>query len=99
MCVPRPASPPPEANGPSKLPPIRSPNASPRSIDGRDINLGGDVITAIDDKTVRKIDDILVYLEREKTVDDNLKLTILREGQLQDINIALAARPNQFESP
>jgi S1-C subfamily serine protease len=71
----------------------------PRIIDGRDINLGGDVITAIDDKTVRKIDDILVYLEREKTVEDNLKLTILREGQLQDINIALAARPNQFESP
>jgi S1-C subfamily serine protease len=71
----------------------------PRSIDGRDINLGGDVITAIDDKTVRKIDDILVYLEREKTAEDNLKLTILREGQLQDINIALAARPNQFESP
>jgi S1-C subfamily serine protease len=71
----------------------------PRSIGGREINLGGDVITAIDDKTVRKIDDILVYLEREKTVEDNLKLTILREGQLQDINIALAARPNQFESP
>lgn len=71
----------------------------PRSIEGRDINLGGDVITAIDDKTVRKIDDILVYLEREKTAEDNLKLTILRDGQLQDINIALAARPNQFESP
>ena len=71
----------------------------PRSIDGRDINLGGDVITAIDDKTVRKIDDILVYLQREKTAEDNLKLTILRDGQLQDINIALAARPNQFESP
>lgn len=71
----------------------------PRSIDGREINLGGDVITAIDDKTVRKIDDILVYLDREKTVEDNLKLTILRDGQLQDINIALAARPNQFESP
>jgi S1-C subfamily serine protease len=71
----------------------------PRSIDGRDINLGGDVITAIDDKTVRKIDDILVFLEREKTAEDNLKLTILRDGQLQDINIALAARPNQFESP
>jgi len=71
----------------------------PRSIDGRDINLGGDVITAIDDKTVRKIDDILVYLQREKTAEDNMKLTILRDGQLQDINIALAARPNQFESP
>jgi len=71
----------------------------PRSIDGRDINLGGDVITAIDDKTVRKIDDILVYLQREKTAEDNLKLTILRDGQLQDINIGLAARPNQFESP
>jgi S1-C subfamily serine protease len=86
------------AGSPAAQAGIRGGN-DPRSIDGRDINLGGDVITAIDDKTVRKIDDILVYLEREKTAEDNLRLTILRDGQLQDINISLAARPNQFESP
>lgn len=72
---------------------------NPTRIDGRDISLGGDVITAIDNKTVRKIDDILVYLQREKSVGNNLKLTVLRDGQTQEINVVLGARPNLQESP
>ncbi|HLG37611.1 MAG TPA: trypsin-like peptidase domain-containing protein, partial [Nitrososphaera sp.] len=69
------------------------------TIDGRPIELGGDVIVSIDDRQVRKIDDILVYLQREKTVGDELKLTVLREGNLQDITATLAARPSLQESP
>jgi S1-C subfamily serine protease len=68
-------------------------------IDGRPIELGGDVIIGIDDKPVRKIDDILVYLQREKSVGDNLKLTVLRDGQVQDVIAVLGARPNLQESP
>ncbi len=69
------------------------------TIDGRPIQLGGDVITQIDGKVVRKIDDILVYLQREKSVGDNLQLTVLRDGKEQQINVVLGARPNQQESP
>ena len=69
------------------------------TIDGVPVMLGGDVITSIDDKTVRKIDDILVYLQREKTVGDDLKLTILRDGQTMEVTITLGARPSQQESP
>jgi S1-C subfamily serine protease len=69
------------------------------TIDGRPIQLGGDVITAIDGKVVRKIDDILVYLQREKSVGDNLQLTVLRDGQEQQINVMLGARPNSLETP
>jgi serine protease Do len=47
-------------------------------IDGREIELGGDVILEIDNKTVSKIDDILTHLEREKQPGDNVKLTVLR---------------------
>ncbi|MCI0563722.1 MAG: trypsin-like peptidase domain-containing protein [Nitrososphaera sp.] len=68
-------------------------------IDGRPIQLGGDVIIAIDDKPVRKIDDILVYLQREKSVGDSLELTVLRDGETRDITAILGARPNQLESP
>ena len=50
-------------------------------IDGIPIKLGGDVIIAVDNNTVRKIDDILAYVEMKKSVGDDLKLTILREGQ------------------
>ena len=69
------------------------------TIDGVSVKLGGDVIIVVDNKTVRKIDDILVYLQREKAVGDELKLTILRDGQQMQVTIVLGARPNQQESP
>ncbi|MEM3094743.1 MAG: trypsin-like peptidase domain-containing protein, partial [Nitrososphaera sp.] len=68
-------------------------------IDGVPVMLGGDVIISIDDRTVRKIDDILVYLQRDKEVGDELKLTILRDGREMNVTAVLAARPSQQESP
>jgi serine protease Do len=62
-------------------------------VNGREIELGGDVIVKIDNNTVRKIDDVLTYLEREKQVGDTVQLTVLRDGQLQQIPVTLAARP------
>jgi S1-C subfamily serine protease len=70
-----------------------------RVVDGRPIQLGGDVIVSIDDRQVRKIDDILVYLQREKSVGDQLKLTVLRDGSTVDLTATLAARPSLQESP
>jgi serine protease Do len=66
-------------------------------INGREIELGGDVILEIDNKTVRKIDDILTYLEREKQVGDTVQLTVLRNGQLQQIPVTLDARPTALQ--
>jgi serine protease Do len=64
------------------------------NINGREIALGGDIIVAIDNNTVRKIDDILSYLEREKTVGDPVQLTVLRDGNIeQTLPTILAARP------
>ena len=63
------------------------------TINGGLIELGGDVILKIDSQTVRKLDDILTYLEREKKVNDSVRLTVLRDGKLQPIDVILAARP------
>jgi S1-C subfamily serine protease len=68
-------------------------------IDGISMKLGGDVILAIDNNTVRKIDDILAYVETEKSVGDDLKLTILRDGQMMEVIATLLPRPSQQESP
>jgi S1-C subfamily serine protease len=68
-------------------------------VEGVDVKLGGDVITSIDDKPVRKIDDILVYLESQKAVGDPIKLTVLRDGKTLDITPTLASRPSQLTSP
>jgi serine protease Do len=63
-------------------------------IQGKQIPLGGDVIQAIDNKTIRKIEDMLTYLEREKNVGDAINLTIFRDGKPAEINLTLAARPD-----
>lgn len=63
-------------------------------IEGREVELGGDVIVGIDDKSIRKIDDLLSYLDREKKVGENVTLTIIRNGQVQEIGLTLATRPD-----
>jgi S1-C subfamily serine protease len=62
-------------------------------INGRQIELGGDIIIGIDNKTVSKIDDILTYLEREKQVGDTVVLTVFRDGQLRVMNVMVGSRP------
>ncbi len=64
------------------------------TIDGREVELGGDIILAIDGNPVRKIDDILSYLEREKLVGDKITLTIIRDGIVQEKTTVLQARPD-----
>lgn len=65
--------------------------------EGRSVALGGDVILEVDDKPVRQLQDILLYLQREKEVGDNLKLTVFRDGQIQEINATLSAIPGTEE--
>ena len=62
-------------------------------VGGRKTKLGGDVIIKIDNQSVSKIDDILVYLEQHKKVGQSVKLTVIRDGKLQTVNVPLAERP------
>lgn len=56
---------------------------------------GGDLIIAIDGQPVKAFDDILVYLENEKSPGDKVELTVLRAGSREEVKITvtLAARP------
>lgn len=65
---------------------------------GEVIDSDGDIIVAIDDKEVRKIDDILTYLEREKEVGDTVTLKILRNDKLENVEIVLGPRVSEEES-
>jgi len=69
------------------------------TIDDRQLRIGGDVILSIDDTPVRKIDDILVYLEREKSVGDEITLSIIRDHAPMKIKVVLGERPALSESP
>ena len=63
-------------------------------VEGREYSIGGDVITAVDGIDVRKIDDILIHLQRVKTVGDEMDLEILRDDRTTNVTIVLQERPN-----
>jgi S1-C subfamily serine protease len=55
----------------------------------------GDIIIAIDEHPVRQIDDIINYIESQKNVGNNIKLTVNRNGQIMDLTTTLQARSPQ----
>lgn len=62
-------------------------------VDGISYQIGGDIIVSVDRKEVRKIDDILVHLQREKAVGDSMVLQVLRDGRISDFTLILEERP------
>jgi S1-C subfamily serine protease len=63
-------------------------------IEGIRYATGGDIILAVDGIEVRQIDDILIHLQRAKSVGDEMILEILRDGRTTNVIIVLQERPN-----
>ena len=64
------------------------------TVEGINYPTGGDIILSVDEIEVRKIDDILIYLQRAKAVGDEMNLEVLRDGRTTNITIILEERPN-----
>jgi len=54
---------------------------------------GGDLVTAVDGKSIRTFDELISYLVTNKSPGDAVVLTVIRDGKSQDITITLGARP------
>jgi len=67
------------------------------TIDGTKYRVGGDIIIGIDNNQVRKLEDILNYLQEEKSVGDKITLKILRDGRTSNFDLILEERPNQTQ--
>ncbi len=65
--------------------------SKPTSING--LQAGGDLITAIDGRPIATFDQLLSYLLTNKSPGDTVVLTILRDGQTQDVTVTLGKRP------
>ena len=61
--------------------------------EGESLPTGGDIIIAIDGDPVNKFDDLISYLIRRTEVGQRVRLSILREGELHQVDVTLAARP------
>ena len=64
-----------------------------KEMDGREFALDGDIIVSIDGKTVRKISDILIHLQREKSIGDEMVLSVNRNGEVLELTMTLEERP------
>jgi len=64
------------------------------TIEGQTVQVGGDVITKINDTPVKQIDDLIAYLASSTTVGQKVTLTILRDGKEMSVDVTLTARPS-----
>jgi len=64
-----------------------------KEIDGRELAVDGDIVLSIDGKTVRKISDILIHLQREKSIGDEMVLSVNRNGEILELTMVLEERP------
>jgi serine protease Do len=62
------------------------------TINGTNVNVGGDVITAIDNQPVTRFEDLVSYLAGQKA-GNQVTLTVLRDGQEKTLMVTLGSRP------
>ncbi len=60
---------------------------------GQLIPIGGDVITGIDGLPMRRMADVVVYMERNTSPGDSVVFEIIRDGQELSLTVTLGERP------
>ena len=56
--------------------------------------LGGDIITAADGNPVIKMEDLISFLEIQKSPGENMTLTVFKNGKRIDKQITIGQRPS-----
>lgn len=81
------------ADGPSDKAGIQGGDEEEKISSGYSIKTGGDIITMINEREVKSMDDIIAYLSSNTSVGDTVTLHIIRDGKEMDVDVELAARP------
>ena len=82
--------------GPSDKAGLRGSGRS-ETVDGREVEIGGDVITAIDGQPINSFDDLLIYVALNTQPGQEVQLTLLRGGETQEITVELEERPENLQ--
>lgn len=69
------------------------------TIEGQSVQVGGDVITAINGQPVKTFEDVAAYLFDSGKVGQKVTLTVLRQGKEEQLTITLGARPQPGTVP
>ena len=73
---------------------VRGGGTNTVAVNGADVSIGGDVITAINNQPIKNFDDLTSYLFTKTQVGQTITLTVLRGGKTQSVQVTLAARPS-----
>ena len=63
------------------------------TVNNRLVEIGGDVITAIEGQPVNSFEDLLIYISLYASPGDDVTITIWRDGEYQDVTVQLEERP------
>jgi Do/DeqQ family serine protease len=80
-----------EVNSPADEAGLRG-SYKPTTIGGEPINLGGDIITAVDRQPVKTVSDLQKAIQQAEP-GQKITLTVLREGKSVEVTVTLAEQP------
>jgi len=60
------------------------------------VEVGGDVIIAVNGQTITSFDDILLYIGLHAKPGDVITFTIIRNGKTMDVDLILETRPDNI---
>jgi S1-C subfamily serine protease len=63
------------------------------TIDGIQLQVGGDVIIGADGMQMNTFYDLIFYISREKTPNELITFTIIRDGEVIEVDLTLGSRP------
>jgi len=66
-------------------------------VNGHTVEIGGDLVIAIDGVSVSAFEDVLIYIALNSGPGQTVTLTILRNNQQKDIQVELAQRPENTQ--
>ena len=82
------------SNGPAEQAGIQG-SSKQFDYQGTTINIGGDVITAIDGKATPTFDDLVSYLASSTKPGQKVTLDIIRDGKAMTVDVTLGTRPTE----
>jgi len=86
-------------NGPAEQAGLRG-GDNTIEINGLNFQLGGDIITAVENRPIGGINDLISYLVNQTKPNDTITVTILRDGETTQVDVTLGTRPQlQDELP
>lgn len=81
--------------GPAEEAGLKGGNRTVQTDQGQEVQVGGDIIVGIEDRPVRRFEDLVSYLVTQASPGDVVTLDVLRDGEQMQVEVTLGERPAQ----